>query len=104
MDKVHRTAPTPDDVTRVIRESRQLVEENSMLRAEATKLRAEAAELRHALTSRVAIEQAVGILAERTNTPVAVAFTNLRDYARSHRRKIHDVAAGIVACREEGAA
>lgn len=88
---------TAAEVARVLAESARLLEEN-------TRLRAEAAEFRQALASRVAIEQAVGILAERTKAPVGAAFTTLRDYARSHQKKIHDVAAGIVACREEGAA
>lgn len=54
------------------------------------------AQLRFALDSRVPIEQAKGMLAERTGTGVDQAFQLLRDYARNHGRKIHEVAAEVV--------
>ncbi|MFD4628413.1 ANTAR domain-containing protein [Streptomyces sp. NPDC058284] len=43
------------------------------------------AQMHAALTSRVVIEQAKGILAERWNTNVDAAFDALRRYARSHQ-------------------
>jgi GAF domain-containing protein len=45
----------------------------------------ERAQLRAALSSRIVIEQAKGILAERWNTGVDEAFAVLRRYARSHQ-------------------
>ena len=52
--------------------------------------------LQHALDSRVVIEQAKGILAERHNEPTAQAFERLRTAARDSRRPIHDVAGDVV--------
>jgi len=53
-------------------------------------------QLQHALESRVVIEQAKGILAERDRVDVAEAFQRLRRYARSNSRKLHDVAQDVV--------
>ena len=52
--------------------------------------------LRNALDSRVVIEQAKGILAERHGVPTADAFERLRRHARSTRNRIHDVARQVV--------
>ncbi|WP_430332881.1 GAF and ANTAR domain-containing protein [Rhodococcus sp. ACT016] len=56
----------------------------------------EAAQLRQALTSRVIIEQAKGMLAESAGCTPAVAFEALRRYARTHGRPLHDIAAEVV--------
>ncbi|MCL2534898.1 MAG: GAF and ANTAR domain-containing protein [Nocardiaceae bacterium] len=56
----------------------------------------EAAQLRQALTSRIIIEQAKGMLAESAGCTPAVAFEALRHYARTHGRPLHDVAAEVV--------
>ncbi len=53
-------------------------------------------QLRHALDSRVVIEQAKGILAERHRITPAAAFDRLRDHARSGNHGLRQVAAGIV--------
>lgn len=53
--------------------------------------------LQGALNSRILIEQAKGSLAERCNVSVEDAFRMMRRYARDHRRKLTDVAAGIIA-------
>jgi GAF domain-containing protein len=49
-----------------------------------------------ALRSRILIEQAKGIIAERERIDMAHAFFTLRDYARRHRRRLHDVADNVV--------
>lgn len=55
-----------------------------------------AGQLQHALTSRVVIEQAVGILAERWQMDVKQAFQRLRNYVRSHNLRLRDVAEAVV--------
>jgi hypothetical protein len=55
-----------------------------------------AAQLEHALSSRVVIEQAKGVLAERRHITVDTAFTVLRDYARRNNRRLSDVARDVV--------
>ena len=55
-----------------------------------------AAQLQHALTSRVVIEQAKGVVAERLRVGVDAAFTALRRYARSSNTRIADLAVAVV--------
>lgn len=55
-----------------------------------------AEQLQTALNSRLAIEQAKGILAERADITVGEAFTRLRAYARNHNLKLHDLAQAVV--------
>lgn len=54
-------------------------------------------QLQFALTSRVIIEQAKGVLAERCRVDMAEAFTMLRKYARNNNLRLADVAKGVVA-------
>jgi GAF domain-containing protein len=54
-------------------------------------------QLQHALTSRIAIEQAKGMIAERNNVDMDEAFSRLRAYARSNNRHLTEVAEAIVA-------
>ncbi|QDQ15552.1 GAF and ANTAR domain-containing protein [Streptomyces spectabilis] len=53
-------------------------------------------QLQTALNSRVLIEQAKGKLAERHNMDMEQAFTALRGYARSHNRRLSDVARAFI--------
>ncbi|MET9294110.1 ANTAR domain-containing protein [Streptomyces sp. NPDC003077] len=52
--------------------------------------------LERALTSRIDIEQAKGMLAERWGCTPDAAFDRLRRYARSHSRGLHELARHIV--------
>ena len=54
-------------------------------------------QLQFALTSRVIIEQAKGVLAERCRVDMGEAFTMLRKHARNNNLRLADVAKGIVA-------
>ena len=53
-------------------------------------------QLQGALNSRVLIEQAKGVLAERGNVSVDVAFASIRRYARAHNRRLSDVARDVI--------
>jgi len=53
-------------------------------------------QLAHALTSRVLIEQAKGVIAERANCDLAEAFSRLRNYARSNNRRLTDIAQAAI--------
>jgi transcriptional regulator with GAF, ATPase, and Fis domain len=64
---------------RAVRESRGLV-----------------AQLQGALSSRVVIEQAKGVLAERAQISVDAAFARLRGYARGQNRRLGEVAGELV--------
>lgn len=55
-----------------------------------------AEQLQHALNSRVVIEQAKGVLAERNEIGMEAAFDALRRHARSHNTKLTEVALAVV--------
>lgn len=63
---------------------------------ELDRLRTHNAQLMRALESRVVIEQAKGVLAERYALPIDAAFDVLRRSARSNRVSIHELAARVV--------
>ncbi|MCG8916050.1 GAF and ANTAR domain-containing protein [Actinokineospora sp. PR83] len=58
-------------------------------------------QLQTALHNRVVIEQAKGLVAERLGVDMGAAFTALRGYARSHGRKLGEVARQVIS-REIG--
>ena len=53
--------------------------------------------LQHALNSRIVIEQAKGMIAERNHIEMDDAFSRLRNYARDNNRRLTEVAEAIVA-------
>ena len=53
-------------------------------------------QLQHALDSRVAIEQAKGMIAEHRGVDMEAAFALLRRYARNTNGRLTDVAGGVV--------
>jgi GAF domain-containing protein len=53
-------------------------------------------QLNHALESRIVIEQAKGVVAERAGVDVAEAFVRLRSYARKNNLLLADVAAAAI--------
>lgn len=64
-------------------------------------LRERTAQLQQALTSRIAVDTAVGVLMERYDLTREDAFDLLRRASRHHRRRIHDLAAEVSASRLE---
>lgn len=67
---------------------------NARLLAESRNL---SQQLQGALSSRIVIEQAKGVLAERLGVGVDEAFSVLRGYARKRGTKLRTVAAGVLA-------
>jgi AmiR/NasT family two-component response regulator len=53
-------------------------------------------QLSAALTSRVVIEQAKGVISERASVDLAEAFTRLRRYARNHNLRLTAVAEAAI--------
>jgi AmiR/NasT family two-component response regulator len=53
-------------------------------------------QLAGALTSRIVIEQAKGVISERAGIGLAEAFSRMRGYARHHNRRLTDVAQAAV--------
>src|SRR5438093_4492234 len=58
------------------------------------------AQLEEALESRIVVEQAKGVLAERLAISVGEAFDMLRYAARSHRMKLRELATRVVEERQ----
>jgi hypothetical protein len=61
-----------------------------------TFLLARTIQLQTALDSRIVIEQAKGVVAERDSITPDEAFQSMRREARNRRMKLHELAAGIV--------
>jgi hypothetical protein len=65
--------------------------------SEAGRLRTTVTQLEHALVTRIRVEQAIGVLAERHRIKPRQAFEQLREAARSRGRKVIDIAGDVVA-------
>ncbi len=63
---------------------------------EAARLAVTVIQLEHALTARVRVEQAIGVLAERHRLCTRDAFELLRNAARSRGRRVIDIADDVV--------
>jgi len=63
---------------------------------EAARLAVTVAQLEHALTARVRVEQAIGVLAERHRLRPRQAFDLLRNVARSSGRRVIEIAETVV--------
>ena len=53
-------------------------------------------QLTHALNSRIVIEQAKGMVAERTGLDMELSFARIRNYARNHNLPLVDVARHVI--------
>jgi ANTAR domain len=80
------SAGPPAQTTRAVREN-----------DEAARLAVTVAQLEHALASRVRVEQAIGVLAERHRLRPREAFDLLRGAARSRGRRVTEIAQDVVA-------
>jgi len=65
--------------------------------SETSKLRTTIGQLEHALTARIRVEQAIGVLAERHRIQPRQAFEQLRSAARNRGRRVIDIASDVVA-------
>ncbi|HEX9067112.1 MAG TPA: ANTAR domain-containing protein [Streptosporangiaceae bacterium] len=65
--------------------------------SETSRLRATIGQLEHALTARIRVEQAIGVLAERHRIQPRQAFEQLRTAARNRGRRVIDIASDVVA-------
>lgn len=64
---------------------------------ELARLKLSVRQLEHALAARVVVEQAIGVLSERQGGSPREAFERLRKVARARGRRVHDLAAEVVA-------
>jgi hypothetical protein len=62
---------------------------------ETSKLRTTIGQLEHALTARIRVEQAIGVLAERHRIQPRQAFEQLRTAARNRGRRVIDIASDV---------
>jgi transcriptional regulator with GAF, ATPase, and Fis domain len=91
-----RDEPLGNDDVRLGQALADLVTVGLLQRRETIQARREATQLQAALDSRVLIEQAKGVLAERLRVGPDEAFHALRREARNSNRKLHELAAKIV--------
>jgi hypothetical protein len=85
-------APAASPATRTARSA-----ERGEADEETSRLRATVGQLEHALTARIRIEQAIGVLAERHRIRPRQAFEQLRTAARNRGKRVIDIATDVVA-------
>lgn len=85
-------APLDEEALAVVRVFAEAAGHTLSLQRELTESRVLTGQLEHALSSRIVVEQAKGMLAARRGLSLDEAFAALRGYARSHQRKLADVA------------
>jgi GAF domain-containing protein len=88
--------PLGDDDVRLAQALADFATVALLQRRESAEARRRATQLQEALDSRVLIEQAKGVLAERLGVPPEEAFGLLRREARNNNRKLNDVAHEVV--------
>ncbi|MFZ3594183.1 ANTAR domain-containing protein [Streptomyces sp. BH104] len=93
--------PLDEDALALVRLFAEVAGHTLTLQRELGESQVLAGQLEHALSSRVVVEQAKGILAARTGQSLDEAFAGLRSYARSHQRKLVDVAREVTEGRGE---
>jgi GAF domain-containing protein len=91
-----RPEPIPDEDRRLAQALADVATIGILQRRSTHRSNVLAEQLQHALNSRIAIEQAKGVLAERGNTSMDEAFGALRAHARRHNLKLTDVAVAVV--------
>src|SRR3954468_13159125 len=81
----------------VIRSEPRFVPKDEVEEDEAARLAVTVTQLEHALASRVRVEQAIGVLAERHRLRPRESFDLLRGAARSRGKRITDISEDVVA-------
>ena len=91
-----RAVPVPPDDQRLAQALADVATIGILQQRSAQRSTLLAEHLQRALNSRVVIEQAKGVLAERNGMSMEVAFDSLRTYARDQNLKLTDLAVAIV--------
>jgi ANTAR domain len=89
--------PPPSQESAEASQESAAASQESAAASETSKLRATVRQLEHALSARVRVEQAIGVLAERHRIQPRQAFEQLRTAARNRGRRVIDIAADVVA-------
>jgi hypothetical protein len=90
-------AELPTDIQPAVPAAAAQSAQDEQVAEEARRLRTTIGQLEHALTARIRIEQAIGVLAERHRIRPRQAFEQLRTAARNRGRKVIDIATDVVA-------
>jgi ANTAR domain len=97
-DTVLATAVAADGSGRSARaKTKAKAKSKDAVASETSKLRTTIGQLEHALTARIRVEQAIGVLAERHRIQPRQAFEQLRTAARNRGRRVIDIASDVVA-------